>query len=550
MKMSKKEKDTEINEVSAEAMDEVSVKKEKKKGGSRKLKYGSMSVVVVILVIAVVVVFNLMAGLLMNRYPIKIDLTPDNRHEISEDSIEVMKNLKKDVEVTVTFPRTYFDTIASEYKKMYYENYGVVVECPYDIIPEILDKYSVYAEAGEGSVSVRYVDISKNPDVVTKFNENYSGEIQQGSIIVSCEDKVKVISYSQMLSMIMPSEESTYTNVNMLFAGESTFTSAIRDVADANIVNAAVVLSVNGQSIHDQTHMSVAYSTESFLSKNGYDCVEIDLGTITAEELIADYDLLIVAAPAIDFSDDIIQKMQDYLNNGGNYGKDMIYIPNFYQTNLPNLTAFLDDWKLSVDTTMVLDEDNMVQAGVSAMGAVTYAPTLDILDNGIVGALTNSSLPLVAPAAIPVSEVTKNSAAVVTPVIASKSTSYSASRVNNDDISNEKRSYNIVVKSTKSMSVGTSVYDSNLLVVGCPFMLDNNILASTNTYSNANVMLNTVNNVTGKAAAVVIPEKAFELHTLSLTSGGAKAILITVVVVIPLLIAAAGVSVLLWRRNK
>lgn len=548
MKMSKKEKDTEINEVSAEAVDEVSAKK--KKGGSRKLKYGSMSIVVVILVIAVVVVFNLMAGLLMNRYPIKIDLTPDNRHEISEDSIEVMKNLKKDVEITVTFPRTYFETLASEYKDMYYENYGVVVECPYDIIPEILDKYSVYAEAGEGSVSVKYVDISKNPDVVTKFNENYSGEIQQGSIVVSCDDKVKVISYSQLLSMITFSEESTYTNINMLFAGESTFTSAIRDVADANIVKTAIVSAVNGQSIHDQTHMSVAYSAESFLSKNGYDCVEIDLGTITAEELIADYDLLVVAAPAIDFSDDIIQKMQDYLNNGGNYGKDMMYIPNFYQTNLPNITAFLDDWKLQVEDTMVLDESNMVQAGVSAMGAVTYAPTLDIIDTDIVGTLTNSSLPLVAPAAVPISEVTKNSAAVVTPVIASKSTSYAVSRLSEDETSGEKRSYNIVMKSTKSMSVGTSVYSSNLLVVGCPFMLDSNILASTNTYSNANVMLNTVNNVTGKAAAVVIPEKAFELHTLSLTSGGARAILVVVVVVIPLLIAAAGVSVLLWRRNK
>lgn len=546
--MSKKEKDTEINEVSAEAVDEVSAKK--KKGGSRKLKYGSMSIVVVILVIAVVVVFNLMAGLLMNRYPIKIDLTPDNRHEISEDSIEVMKNLKKDVEITVTFPRTYFETLASEYKDMYYENYGVVVECPYDIIPEILDKYSVYAEAGEGSVSVKYVDISKNPDVVTKFNENYSGEIQQGSIVVSCDDKVKVISYSQLLSMITFSEESTYTNINMLFAGESTFTSAIRDVADANIVKTAIVSAVNGQSIHDQTHMSVAYSAESFLSKNGYDCVEIDLGTITAEELIADYDLLVVAAPAIDFSDDIIQKMQDYLNNGGNYGKDMMYIPNFYQTNLPNITAFLDDWKLQVEDTMVLDESNMVQAGVSAMGAVTYAPTLDIIDTDIVGTLTNSSLPLVAPAAVPISEVTKNSAAVVTPVIASKSTSYAVSRLSEDETSGEKRSYNIVMKSTKSMSVGTSVYSSNLLVVGCPFMLDSNILASTNTYSNANVMLNTVNNVTGKAAAVVIPEKAFELHTLSLTSGGARAILVVVVVVIPLLIAAAGVSVLLWRRNK
>ncbi len=548
--MSKKEKDTEINEVSNAAADDVSGKKEKKKGGSRKLKFGSMSIVVVILVIAVVVVFNLMAGLLMKRYPIKVDLTPDSRHEISEDSIEVMKNLKKDVEVTVTFPRTYFETISNEYKNMYYDNYGVVVECPYDIIPEILDKYSVYAESGEGSVTVKYVDISKNPDVVTKFNENYNGEIQQGSIVVSCGDRVKVIPYAQVLGMIMPSEESTYTNINMLFAGESTLTSAIRDVADANIVKAAVAVSINEQPIHDQTHMSISDSTESFLSRNGYECAEIDLGTITADELIADYDMLIVAAPAIDFSEDIIQKMQDYLNNGGNYGKDMLYIPNFYQTNQPNLTAFLDDWKLRVEPSMILDDDNMVQAGISAIGDISYAPTLDIVGTDIVGDVANSSLPLIAPAAIPVSEVQKNNAAVVTPVIASKDTSYTVSRVNDEEPSKEKRSYNVVMRSTKSMSVGTSVYDSNLLVVGCPFMLDSNILASTNTYSNANVMLNTVNNITGKEAAVVIPEKAFELHTLSLTSGGARAILITVVVVIPLLIAAAGVSVLLWRRNK
>ncbi len=547
--MSKKEKNAEIKETPVETVDEISGKKKKKNGGSRKLKFGSMSVIVIVLVIAVVVVFNLMAGLLMKRYPIKIDLTPDSRHEISEDSIEVMKNLKKDVEVTVTFPRTYFETIASEYKDMYYQSYGVVVECPYDIIPELLDKYSVYAEAGEGSVSVKYVDISKNPDVVTKFSENYNGEIQQGSIVVSCEDKVKVISYSQVLGMIMPSEESTYTNINMLFAGESTITSAIRDVADSNLVKAAVVSSVNGQSIHDQTHMSIASSTESFLSKNGYECAEIDLGTITAEELIADYDMLIVAAPAIDFSDDIIQKMQDYLNNGGNYGKDMMYIPNFYQTNLPNIAAFLDDWKLQVEPSMILDDDNMVQAGISAMGALSYAPVLDIVDSDLAGTLTNSSLPLVAPAAIPVSEVTKNSSATVTPIIASKATSYTVSRVS-DEESDEKRSYNIIMKSTKSMGVGTSVYSSNLLVVGCPFMFDSNILASTNTYSNANVMLNTVNSVTGKEAAVVIPEKAFELHTLSLTTKGARAILVTVVVVIPLLIAAAGVGVLLWRRNK
>ena len=66
---------------------------EKKKHNFKKLKFGSASAVVLVLVIAIVVVINLMVGLLSKRYPLKVDLTPDKRYELSDESIDVLKNL-------------------------------------------------------------------------------------------------------------------------------------------------------------------------------------------------------------------------------------------------------------------------------------------------------------------------------------------------------------------------------------------------------------------------------------------------------------------------
>ena len=139
-----------------------------------------MSVVVIALVIAIVVVVNLMSSLLSKRYPMKLDLTPDKRYELTDETKTVLEELDKDVEITVTSTKDTFTSMASYFKQLYASYYGINVDMPYDMIPEILDKYSVYAEAGDGSVSVRYVDINKDPDVISGFNKFYNGEIAEG----------------------------------------------------------------------------------------------------------------------------------------------------------------------------------------------------------------------------------------------------------------------------------------------------------------------------------------------------------------------------------
>ena len=57
--------------------------KEKKQKNFKKLKFGSVSAVVLVMVIAITVIINLMVSTISKRYPLKIDLTPDNRYEHS-----------------------------------------------------------------------------------------------------------------------------------------------------------------------------------------------------------------------------------------------------------------------------------------------------------------------------------------------------------------------------------------------------------------------------------------------------------------------------------
>lgn len=541
--MSRKEK----NELPETSVDETAgTENAKKSRNFKKLKFGSMSIVVIVLVIAIVIVLNLMCGLLMKRYPIKLDLTPDNRYELSDKSIEAVQAIDKDVEITVMMTKDYFSAMSQQYEAMFYQYYGVVVEMPFEIIPEILDKYTVYAEQGKGSISVSYVDMNKDPDIVTKFSKYYSGEITQGSIVLQCGERVKVIGSNAVAGMIAPDENSTVNNMNMTFAGESTLTSAIRAVTDANPVKTAFVTTMNGNSVLDNAHISIVASFENFLSTNGYECSEIDIATDALST--DDYDMLVVACPAVDFTENIITKISDFLYNSGKYEKDLIYVPNLNATNLPNISSLLEDWKIEIQQSAIMDE-NMVQATFSSLGTVGYAPMLQVADTETVGTLPNDVLPIIASYAKPINIVSKNNDGIIKEILKSSETSYLADLATGE-VSTEKSAYNVVVSARREVAEQLNVYGSDVLVIGSPFMLDSSVLGSTNTYNNASAVLNIVNNISGKEANEIIPEKSLYQTGLAITTASAGVIQIVVIIVIPLLIAIAGAVVLIWRKNK
>lgn len=523
-------------------------KKVKKERNHKKLRYGAASAVVLVLVTAIVIAFNLMVHLVSQRTPLKLDLTPDNRYELSEESIDAMKNLEKNVDITVATNRDYFESLGNYYEQMYASSYGLNLEWPYEMIPEMLDKYSVYAKSGKGSVNVKYVNINKDPDIVTNFKKNYNGEIKEGDIIISCGDRVKVLGQTEIMNMInVDSGNSGQMPTGTIFVGEPTLTTAIMSVADSHPVKVGILRTINGASVYEQGYEPVVSGIIELLDKSGYDIADIDIATDSIDPDAQE--LLILPVPSMDLSSDVIEKLGDYLYNDGKYGKNFLYIPSFGDTNLPNIQEFLADWSIEVSDNYVVDEEKKsVQTPVYSLNSMVNSPVLTVADKDTVGKISNEALQIVAPFPKEVKILQKNNGAVATAVLTSSETSYPV--VGGQEMTDDKGVRNIAVISKKETSEQFDVYTSHVLVLGSAFMADSLILSSNTLYNNANVIVGILNNMTGKEGSVVIPERAIQMNTIAPTAKEMKGIAIVVVYVIPALVAIAGIIVLLRRRNK
>lgn len=533
-----------MNEVSGAAEESAAPKKVK---SYRKLKFGSMSLITIAVVIAAVILANIMAGMLEKRAPLKLDITPDKRYELSEQTVDVLKNLEKDVEVTVTASKETFTAMA-EQMKAYYLQYGVNVDLPYDMIPGILDKYSMYAQQGKGSIDVKYIDINHDPETINKYKKYYTGDIVENNIVIYSGERVRVLTYNDIIDMIKSPQTGSTNNLQMNFAGESVLTSAIMSVTDSHPVKVAVGRTYGGNGLYEQNYETIVSSLTQFLTKGGYDCVDVDIATdaLSPDE----YDMLLIAVPSIDFSADVINKFSDFLYNGGKYGKNLFYIPNFSAMSLPNFDEFLADWCLQVEPSYIVDDKNSVQTPITSLGQLFDAPKVNINEPDYVGDVGNAALYTVAPFTRPVTVLSKHNTNVVKEILKTNDTSflYDMQKEKADD--SNKSAYNVAVLSTREQQSGMDVVKSNVLVVGSSFMFDNAILAYTTTYNNAEVILGMLNNISGKSAGVVIADKTLEQTVISPSMAEANVIKVLVIIVIPALVALAGVIVLLRRKNK
>ena len=543
--MSKKELDEKNISESVEEVEKTADEKISK-WNSRRLKYGSMFYIIIILVIAIVVIINIMVNVISKRSLLKLDMTSDSRYDLSYESIDVLKKLDKDVDITVTSTKDYFDSLSAYWEGYYSSNYGVPADVPYEMIPEILDKYAVYAGQGSGSVNVKYVNLDVDPDIINKYKENYNGDIGNGCIIVSSGDRVKVLTQNDVMMKMLTADENALRNQQLLFkfSGESMLTSAIRSVTDDNLVRVAFANQMNGSVLYDQQNYADAAVTfeQELLAKNGYDCTEVD---IAKDEISPDdYDMVVVFAPSVDFTEDIIKKLSDFLYNDGKYGKNMIYTPDLGKNGLTNIDGLLADWSIKVEDNYVLDHDNAILQDRDSI------IKLNISDSESVGALPNDKLPLIAEFPRELSQIKKNNEDIVKEVIKSCDTSYTLDMTGKDKTKGEEAARPVVMISRKERSEEFKLVASHMLVIGSPLMTESLYIQQNNTFNNANVLINTINGITGKENSVVIPDKSLQSSFFAPTSKQLSSIRVIVMWIIPFIATAVGIIVLLRRRNK
>ena len=70
-----------------------------KRFDSKKLRYGTLATAITAIVIVVVVLINVIVGIVMDKYPLKADLTANKIYEVSEKTINYLEGIKSDVEI-------------------------------------------------------------------------------------------------------------------------------------------------------------------------------------------------------------------------------------------------------------------------------------------------------------------------------------------------------------------------------------------------------------------------------------------------------------------
>ena len=321
------------------------------------------------------------------------------------------------------------------------------------------------------------------------------------------------------------------------------------NVVDANPITVAFASKVNGQPIYSTScEDSVTGLRDQLLTKNGYFCTDIDLAK---DDLDTDkFDLVVVPMPNVDFDEAVIKKLSDFLNNDGNYGRNMLYFADPITSNIPNITAFLDDWGIALSENTILADREKSMNNALAMIQVKQADTEEAGEK-----VSTGSKVIAAYIAQEVQKLSKHSEAVTEDILVTYSSAFNVDIITNEE-KGDKSEKSIGVISRRRKQVGTqlddfSMVESNVMVFGCGNLTQSAFIVQTNLYNNAKVLLSAINKMTGKQTeTVIIPDKALQQAVIAPTSEQTKTIKVITIFIIPAIVAAIGLVVLLRRKNR
>lgn len=515
--------------------EEEKIRAQKSVQRKKKLKHGTLATVLTVVFVAIVVVVNVICGVLDDRFHWNIDLTSSGLYEIDEQTISYLNQLTADVDVVMLADESYFK-----------ENSTL------KIVSETLERFQ--AESN-GHINLKYVDMTKNPEAVKTYSQNYSGgDFATGDVIIACGDLVRVAAFDDLIKQEQQIDYSTYSYVyETTFTGEQTLLSAIMGVTDLNPVKVAVIAEINGSPIYHSMDEYCFLKINELLEKNNYQVTQIDIATdvLSPEE----YTAVVLCAPNTDFSDAQITKLTDYLYNDGKYERNLVYFASPYQPETPKLDDFLETWGLKFGNTVVYESDTASSQFVtSAMGMLQGVPVVNKEYTELVGSLDGSKLPIVAPLAKPIERLFEaNSGRVTEALLTTSDTAYLYPLDENAedfDVSNaETGSFTLAVLATNTYTEGADAYESAVLAFGSCWMLDHYV-ASTSSYQNAEYFITSLNSLTGKENTITIAEKSLDQTAITISDAQKNAIRMVTVFVIPLTIAALGVVVFIRRRNQ
>lgn len=499
---------------------EAAVQKKKKTLNpfkNKKLKYGGLSVLFTVIFIVAVVLVNVIITMLGERFSVEADLTDEGLYSIEQSTVDYLKGLTDKVKITVTSEESAFTGTGTEF----YQTNAILkklVNC-------------------NDNFTLDYIDVVSNPG----FAANYDETITSNQIVVESEStkRVKVLSYTDFLS---PNYNQQYLQYGYQVAEsydancEQAVVSAIMSVTDTNPVKVAVLTG------YGETENAVL---QQLLETNSYILESVNI-TLT-DTISEDYDFVFIFGPDKDYSVSDITKLDNWLDNGGKFGKNLIYVSNPKLGESPNIDGLLDDWGLTIEKGTLYQTDANYAYESQRTYQMFQVPETDFSTFTNNSAIFGDNVSAVSTKWEGYGNMTTQ--AILTTYDGAVIKPQNAGDNWEPDSDAEKKTYNAIVQTCKTRFEGTNPIISRIVVFGGMELLTNTFLSASQA-NNSQLIMNIFNVSCNKEAGITLETKSYSASTFEITESQKTALTVVFVGVLPVLLLVVGIVVWIRRIHK
>lgn len=319
-------------------------------------KHGIFTVVFTVILVALIVLANILATSIAQKAPTTIDVTADESNSLTLDNIDFIKSVDKPVEIVVCATREGYT--GSEMVSYVYSVYQVQENATpdnyFNQTVTLLESYPKYND----NISVTYVD-PQSPKF-KKFESDYDVDITYGDILVRCtrpDENGKETTFKSVLTfedIYELYDASSGTGGSMY--GYTTYTITSSNI-ESKVSSAIFTVAASGKKKIAVLSTHATKNAEKTLTTalEEYNFEILDLDGIISEKTLADVDTALLVAPVSDLSENELGVLDNFLDNNGERGKNLIVFGSTASPATPNLNEFLEEWGIKVEDAMAYD---------------------------------------------------------------------------------------------------------------------------------------------------------------------------------------------------
>jgi ABC-type uncharacterized transport system involved in gliding motility auxiliary subunit len=440
-----------------------------------------------ILYVAIVVAVVGGLNFLANRYNKSVDTTQNKRFTLSDQTIKIAKNLKQPLTIT------YWDQPSK-----------------YQAARDILDRYKNLSS----DIDVQYMDADKN-----RTQAIASGVKQFGTIFVKVGNK-------QEEAKSLTEEEITGAMVRALKGGDRT----------------VCFLIGAGEHSPDDSERDGYSAIKDALEKNNYKTQTVQM--IPKPEIPAACTIILIGGPQHEYLQPEVDAIKNYVENGG---RALIFVDpplKFARMEISDNEPFmkvLEGWGVTPDKDLVLDTSGVGQL----FGLGPEFPLVTSYEShAIVREMKET------PTGFPIArslEVKNGDKTSVEKLFATTENSFATMNLTSGDIKQGKddKKGPLTLGAAGTYTTGKENGNGRFVVVGSSRWVTNGFLRFN---GNRDLFLNMINWLSSDEDLISIRPKEPNDSRLSMTARQMNLVFYESILIIPLLIVAAGVGVW-WRRR-